>query len=152
MSFTTLSTTEMISAIEKKFLLKSLSGFLIFTSVTIGLLWLSIVIPPALDGSVPVETEHYTTLVVQALDLSILLPASFISGVLLIKRNPYGYKLASVYIIFLAILMTALTAKVIAMRSLGYNVIPVIFIIPVFNACALVLAGITVKSFNKSRA
>jgi hypothetical protein len=39
--------------------------------------------------------------------------------------------------------MTALTAKVIAMFSLGYNVVPVIFIIPTFNvitiACTVIL-------------
>ena len=35
--------------------------------------------------------------------------------------------------IFLSLLTTALTAKVVAMYGLGYNVIPVIFIIPAFN-------------------
>ena len=57
-----------------------IGSFLMFSAIAIALLWLSIVIPPLLNHSIPVEVEHYTTLVVQALDLSILLPASFISG------------------------------------------------------------------------
>ena len=109
-------------------------GFLIFNSVAIALLWLSIVVPPLLDGSIiPTEVEHYTTLIVQGLDLGILLPAAFALGVLFMKKSPIGYLLAPVYFIFLSLLTTALTAKVVAMYGLGYNVIPVIFIIPAFN-------------------
>lgn len=77
--------------------------------------------------------EHYTTLIVQGLDLGILLPAAFTCGVLFIKKRTPGYLLAPVYFIFLSLLTTALTAKVVAMYGLGYNVIPVIFIIPAFN-------------------
>ena len=114
-------------------------GFLIFNSIAIGFLWLSIVVPPLLDGSViPAQVEHYTTLIVQGLDLGILLPAAFICGVLLIKKRALGYLLAPVYLVFLSLLMTALTAKVIAMSVFGYNVIPVIFIIPTFNLISIV--------------
>jgi hypothetical protein len=63
-------------------------------------------VPPLLQGTIPVQVEHFTMLIVQGLDLGILLPASFISGVLLIQRRPYGYLLASVYIIFLSLMMT----------------------------------------------
>ena len=114
-------------------------GFLIFNSIAIGFLWLSIVVPPLLDGSViPAQVEHYTTLIVQGLDLGILLPAAFICGVLLIKKRALGYLLAPVYLVFLSLLMTALTAKIIAMCVFGYNVIPVIFIIPTFNLISIV--------------
>ena len=125
---------------------KATGGFLIFNSIAIGSLWLSIVIPPLLEGTViPVQVEHYTTLIVQGLDLGILLPAAFICGLLLRKKQPLGYVLAPTYFVFLSLLMTALTAKVIAMWSLGYNVVPVIFIIPTFNVitivCTVLLLG-----------
>ena len=118
---------------------KSTAAFLIFTAVSIAFLWLSIVLPPLLDGSViPIQTEHYTTLIVQGLDLAILLPAAIVSAVLFLKKKPLGYLLFPVYLVFLSILMTALTAKVIAMGMLGYNVIPVVFIIPTFNVLSVV--------------
>ena len=118
---------------------KSTGGFLIFNSIAITFLWLSIVVPPLIDGSiVPQQVEHYTTLVVQGLDLGLLLPGGIISAVLFIRNKPLGYLLCPVYFVFLSLLMTALTAKVAAMAMLGYNVIPVIFIIPAFNVAAIV--------------
>lgn len=131
---------------------KITGGFLIFNSIAIALLWLGIVVPPLLDRTIiPVQVEHYTTLIVQGLDLGILLPAAFISAVLFIRKKPLGYLLCPVYFIFLSLLMSALTAKVIAMARLGYNVIPVVFIIPAFNLVAIVctifiLKGIGIKS------
>ncbi|MGE5497955.1 MAG: hypothetical protein ACM3Q2_07795, partial [Syntrophothermus sp.] len=72
-------------------------GFLIFTSAAITFLWLGVVVPPLIDGSIyPAGLQHYTTLIVQGMDLSILLPASFLCGLLLIRKNKYGYLLAPV--------------------------------------------------------
>lgn len=124
--------------------------FLMFTSVAIALLWLGVVVPPLLDGSIiPVQAEHYTTLIVQGFDLSILLPASFVIGFLYVRKQAGGLLLGPIYIIFLSLLMTALTAKVVAMALLGYNVIPVIFIIPLFNIISIFLAFANVRSITQ---
>jgi hypothetical protein len=118
---------------------KLIGTVLLFIAGSIALLWLSIVIPPLLDGTIiPVQVEHYTTLIVQGLDLALLLPAAFISGILFIKRRATGYLLTPIYFVFLSLLMSALTAKVIAMACLGYNVVPVIYIIPAFNVLSIV--------------
>lgn len=117
---------------------RATGGFLLFNAIAIALLWLRIVVPPLLDGTIiPVQAEHYTTLVVQGLDLGILLPGAFICGLLWIRRTPLGYLLAPVYFVFLSLLMTALTAKVLAMAFLGYPVLPVIVIIPAFNLATI---------------
>lgn len=111
---------------------------LLVIAMAIALLWLGVVLPPLVDGSVvPHGTDHYTTLIVQGLDLGILLPAAFISGWLWKRKHRYGLLLAPVYFVFLSILMTALTAKIIAMGSLGYNIIPAVFIIPLFQAISI---------------
>lgn len=150
-SFKSLDEHELATRTEAKHPVKLIGSFLIFCAVSIASLWLSIVLPPALSGTIPRETEHYTTLVVQALDLSILLPAAFIAGVLLIKKRSFGYKLSAIYLVFLSLLMTALSAKVIAMALLGYNVIPVIFIIPLFNIMAILFAVKTIKNIKTSQ-
>jgi len=107
--------------------------FLIFTSLSIGLLWLGVVVPPLLDGSIyPEALQHYTTLTVQSLDLSIFLPITFIAGWLLIKKRKLGYLMALITLIFLTMLMIALLAKLIAMALNGVNIVPAIFLIPVF--------------------
>lgn len=125
-------------------------GFLIFNSIVIGLLWLSIVIPPLIDGSIiPPEVEHYTTLIVQGLDLALLLPLSFVSGYLLIKQKLFGYLLAPIYFVFLSLLMLVLTAKIIGMGLIGQNIIPAVFIIPTLALTSIVCIVLLFKNINE---
>lgn len=124
---------------SRKTPVKATGGFLIVQCVAIALMWLGIIIPPLISGEIiPEQVEHYTTLIVQGLDLALLLPLGIVAGVLFIKKEPYGYLMAPVYFVFLCLLMLALCAKVIAMWSLGQNVIPAIIIIPAFALTALI--------------
>lgn len=128
---------------------KSIGGFLMFLAVSIALLWLQVIIPPLIDGTIiPKSVEHYTSLTVQGFDLSIFLPIAFLSGLLLIKRNAYGFLMAPVTLVLLSILMTALVAKIIAMALVGVNVIPAVFIIPVFMVLAITCAWILIKNIT----
>ncbi len=112
---------------------------LLVNASAIALLWLSVVLPPLLDGTVyPLQVEHYTTLIVQGMDLSLLLPLAVVSALLVLKRQPSGYLYASVFTVFLSLQMLALSAKIVAMGITGYSLIPAVFIIPAF----FVLAGI----------
>ncbi len=116
---------------------KAAGSFLIFNGLAIGLLWLGRVVPPLIDGTIyPEGLDHYTTMIVQGFDLALLLPLSIVSGFLLYQRNEAGILLGIVYLVFLSILMTSLTAKIIYMGILGQNIIPVVFIIPVFMLTA----------------
>jgi hypothetical protein len=118
-----------------------MGGFLILIACAMGLLWLKVVVPPLVSGTIPVEVEHYTTLVVQGIDLAILLPGTFISGMLLIRRSPLGLLLGPVCLIFLTLLLAALTAKIIVMTLSGAEVgFPVLMIIPLFWVCAIACA------------
>lgn len=128
-----------LKRIDSSFPRKYLGIFLIFNAAAISVLWLGVVVPPLLDGSIyPLQLEHYTTLIVQGMDLGLLLPLAVVSAVLLLRRRPSGYLAAPVYVIFLTFQMLALTAKLIFMGLMGYAIIPPIFIIPTF----LILAGI----------
>lgn len=128
---------------------KFIGGFLIFTATSIALLWLTILVPPLLDNTIlPLSVEHYTTLTVQGFDLSLFHPIIFVSGLLLIKKNKFGYLLAPVMLIFLSFLMTALIAKIIAMALAGVNVVPAIFIIPCIAFVSVFSSIITLKSVN----
>ena len=112
--------------------------FLIANAILIGAMWLSVVLPPMMDGSLyPVSLEHYTTLIVQGLDLAILLPASMVSGVLFLQRKSSGYLFTPVYLVFLSFMMLALTAKITGMGLQGVNILPAVYIIPVTTLLAL---------------
>ncbi len=124
-------------------------GFLIVNSLMIGSLWLGVIVPPLADGSIiPQQAEHYTTLIVQGLDLGLLLPLSFLSGLLLTLKKPFGYLLAPTYFVFLSIMMTALIAKIIAMGLLGQTIFPVIFIIPTITVISIICTGILLKNIK----
>lgn len=113
-------------------------GFLVFNAVAISLMWLQIVVPPLMDGSLyPDALQHYTTLIVQGLDLGLLLPLSAVSGVLLTRHTPMGCLLGPVHLVFLSLQMVALIGKLIAMSLTGVSVAPAIFIIPVIAVVAI---------------
>ncbi|MBI2029246.1 hypothetical protein HYT02_02425 [Candidatus Gottesmanbacteria bacterium] len=81
--------------------------------------WLSLIVPPLMNETVPVTLQHHTTMVIQGFDLSIFLPVSFLSGLFLIKKKPIGYLMAGVYINFLAILMISITTIFIGQKLAG---------------------------------
>jgi len=136
---------------NKKTPTKFIGGFLIFNSIIMALLWLEVIVPPLIDGSiVPVEVQHYTTLTVQAFDLSLFLPFSFVSGLLLVRKNRYGFLFAPVYLVFLSLLMVALIAKVVAMAMAGVNVVPAIFIISCIALTAITCGAILIKNINEN--
>lgn len=120
---------------------RAAGGFLVGFAAAIATLWLSIVIPPLIDGTiVPAAVEHYTTLIVQGFDLALLLPLAIAVGVDWWRGGAFGKLAGPVYLVFLAILTTALTAKVIATGLLGHPIFPAVALIPAGNLAAAALA------------
>jgi hypothetical protein len=119
----------------------------------VSLLWLSIVVPPLLDGTIiPREVQHYTTLIVQGFDLGLLLPMVFFVGWLAMKKNPYGYLFIPIYMIFLSLLMTALVSKIIFMANAGASVIPVVFIVPTITVISIAFSVLLLRNIKESEA
>lgn len=124
--------------------------FLVINSASVALLWLGVIMPPLLDGSIyPAEVHHYTTLIVQGFDLGIFLPLGFVSGVMAIRKSRSGYVFATIYVIFLTLLMCALSSKILFMAIEGVNVIPVVFIMPTIFIVSLVFSSSVLKSMKK---
>ncbi len=144
-----LSNLNIIEIFSEKTPTKFVGWFLIINSISIAFLWLNVIVPPLIDGTIyPPELNHYTTLIVQGFDLGLLLPICFVVGFLLIQKKSNGYLYATVYIVFLSILMTALTAKIIAMAMNNVNVIPVIIIIPSINIITILSAVLMIKNIS----
>lgn len=126
---------------------KFAGGLLMANAIFIAILWLSIV-APTLQGIVPAQVQHYTTLVVQGLDLGLLLPISFMAGWLLIRKQNFGYLIAPVYFILLSLLMTALTAKIIATAQAGASVFPAIIVIPLLGTVDIICTLLILKNIT----
>ena len=123
--------------------------FLVIDSIMVAMMWLSMVIPPLLDGSVyPNGLQHYTTLIVQGFDLGLLLPIGIVVGELAFRKNHYGYLFTTIYLIFLSMMMAALTSKILFMAHAGQNVIPVIFIMPTVCVIAFMFSLFILKNLK----
>lgn len=122
------------SCFSLKLPVKLIGGFLIFISVAIGLMWLGRILPALKQGTLPRVLEHYTTLTIQALDLGFVMPSAILSGVLLIKRRPFGYLLSSIICIKEVTMLTAITAMIILQIYSGVIVnLGEVLMFPIFN-------------------
>lgn len=135
---------------NKKLPIRFAGGYLILSASIIGLLWLARVLPTLINGSIPAEVELGTTLTVQAFDLAFFLPGMFISGLLLIKRNVYGFLLAPVSTISNALIMIALLSKGISMQMAGIpDALPLIVMTSLFGLSATASAVMILRNIEK---
>jgi hypothetical protein len=98
---------------------RRIATFLLFIAAFLSLAWLGRIVPPLLAGTPPPGLEAYTTLVIQALDLGIIVPVSVVTAVLLLQKQPWGYTLASVLLVKALMMGTALIAMIIGMALAG---------------------------------
>lgn len=142
------------SSFNTKLPVKFLGGFQIFFAIALCLLWMGKIIPTIINGTVPVGLEHYTTLVIQGLDLGFIVPIALLSGVLLIKRKPFGYLLSSVIIMKGFTMGAALTAMIISQYFAGVSMSIIeivmfpIFSLIIFYCMILLLKNIDDKGYK----
>lgn len=132
--------------------IRFLAGFQFFIALLLGLLWLGKLMPSILNGAIPVGLEHYTTLVIQAMDLGFIVPIAIISGVLLLKRKPFGYLFTSIIIIKAITMLTSITAMMINsyLSGVTVNYIEVV-IFSAFNLLAIIAFIILMKNTKETK-
>ena len=81
--------------------------------------WLGRVVPELLHPQIPAALENTTTRVIQAMDLALVAPLAVVGGVLLLRRQPWGYLLASVVVLKGLTLALAVSAMAINMTLAG---------------------------------
>jgi len=82
-------------------------------------IWLTFLLPVVITGQ-PMETiEIYTTEPAFALDLAIVLPSALYSGIMLLKKEKIGYKMAPVLLTLLTGVGVCVIFQTIFQRSLG---------------------------------
>ncbi|MEK4851850.1 hypothetical protein NST04_18525 [Paenibacillus sp. FSL H7-0756] len=114
-------------------------GFiLLLIAFLIIMLWLGRIAGGWRQGTSPEGLEHYTTLVIQALDLAVLLPVMVLTGGLLVRRQSYGYLLAPVVLVKAATLLTSISSMMIGMLRAGVHVSMVeLILFPIFNLAVI---------------
>jgi hypothetical protein len=71
------------------------AGLLFFAAAFLSLAWLGRIAATFSSDSAP-ALENTTSMFIQAMDLGLIVPVCILSGILLLRRKPWGYLLASV--------------------------------------------------------
>ncbi len=136
---------------DEKLPVKSIAAILIFLGSVIGLMWLKNIVTPLFTASVPLGLEQYTTMVIQAMDLGFVVPVSLISGILLLKKKPFGILLASVICVKAVTLLTAVTAMIIGQIISGLKVSVIeIILFPAFNLIMIATMFVFLRNIKET--
>jgi hypothetical protein len=108
----------------RRFARRSIAWLVIGIGALLGLLWLGRILPSLASGTPPPGLESYSTLFVQAGDLGLEVPLAMLTGVLLLRRHPAGYLLASVLLVKGTTLGLGLLAMAVAMALAGVAIVP----------------------------
>jgi hypothetical protein len=84
----------------------------------LSLAWLGRVVTPLLQNTAP-ALENTTTFVIQAMDLSLIVPLAILAGILLLRRSAWGYLLTSIFVMKAIALGLAVSAMSINMALAG---------------------------------
>lgn len=132
---------------KKELPIRFLSGVLFLIGGGIGMIWLGKIGASLVSGVPPIGLDHYTTLVIQGMDLGFVVPAAVTGGVLLLKGRPAGYILSSAIVVKGAAMLTAMSAMMISMKWNGVPMSAVeILIFPAFNLLVILALILLIKN------
>ena len=143
-------------SIKEKFPSGTISVFMFVVAGFLMFLWLGKMIPASVTDILPEELRGEQTAVTQASDLGLLVPLSLFSGVLLAKRNPFGYILSPAVLVFsVNMCLSILAGSIVGGFETGFMPVAVIvmFVLLMMLSAALLSKALLniapTKSFMK---
>lgn len=120
-------------------------GLLFFAAAFLSLAWLGRIAATFAPGTVP-ALENTTSMFIQAMDLGLIVPVCLLGGILLLRRQPWGYLLASVGLTKFLTLGVAVSLMGLNMARVGVPVSPVeLVIFPGMALAGVVMTIILLK-------
>ncbi len=98
-----------------------ISGLFFFAAAFLAFAWVGRIAATFSPGSIP-ALENTTSMFIQAMDLSLIVPLCILSGILLLRRSPWGYLLASVGMLKFLTMGTAVSVMGLNMVRVGIPV------------------------------
>ncbi len=95
-----------------------IAALLFVIGAFLSLSWLGRIIPPLVQNTPPL-LDNGITMVIQAMDLSLVVPLAILSGILLLRRSAWGYLLTSIFVLKAIALGLAVSAMVVKMALAG---------------------------------
>lgn len=127
---------------------RSIATLLFFTSAFLLLAWLGRIAPTLFWDQIP-QLENVTSLFIQAMDLGLILPLCTLSGILLLKRNAWGYLLASVSLTKFLTMGLAVSLMGINMARVGVPIsVMQMSIFLIITLANLIMVALLIKSID----
>jgi len=151
LALSALNPNELISHVSERFPRRTIATYFIVVAAFLTFAWLGLVVPPMLNGTPPAGLESAITMVIQALDLGVIVPASLITATLLLKRQPWGYTLSLVILMKILMMGAALISMIVMQMLAGVTVDPVISVVfTLISLTGIVLAVLALRTIRDS--
>jgi len=127
---------------------RGIAALLYFAAAFLTLAWLGRIAPTLFGDQIPL-LENVTSMFIQVMDLGIIVPLCVLAGTLLLRREPWGYLLASVGLLKFLTLGIAVTLMSFNMARVGVPVSAGMLVI--FSALALlnlVMVALLIRNIN----
>jgi len=135
-----IKTDQIKEKINEKLPRRSVSIYLIFLATMLLFLWLGRIGPALIYNQAPFGLDHYSTPVIQSLDLGVIVPLCFISAVLLWKRSPWGYLLTAILMIKGFTLFLAILSMIVGQIHTGVEIhVTELVLFPVFAVIGITM-------------
>ena len=136
------------SQFSEKLPRRGIAALLYFAASFLTLAWLGRIAPTLFGDQIPL-LENVTSMFIQVMDLGIIVPLCVLAGTLLLRREPWGYLLASVGLLKFLTLGIAVTLMSFNMARVGVPVSAGMLVI--FSALALlnlVMVALLIRNIN----
>jgi hypothetical protein len=120
---------------------RSLSWFLLASAAVTAVVWLQPLVAALLGGTAPPLLDVYTTTVTYSLDLAVITPAAALAGVLVHRREPLGYLLATPLLVTIVLLLPSISLATALQVAAGISFTPAQAIGPIAGFAVLGAIG-----------
>ncbi|MBP7228272.1 MAG: hypothetical protein KA988_04110 [Longilinea sp.] len=136
-----------------------IAGLLFFAAAFLSLAWLGRILPTLAPASssawerggvsgIP-TLDNTTSMFIQVMDLGIIVPVCLLAGILLLRRKPWGYLLASVGLMKFLTMSTAVSLMALNMARLGLPVSAVeLIVFPALAIANLVMVTLLLQNIQ----
>jgi hypothetical protein len=122
LSISNLDVDEITRHILNTFPRRAIAIYFISVALFLSLAWLGLVLSPSLTWTPPYGLESAITMPIQAIDLGVIVPTSFIAAALLLRKSAWGYVLSAVMLLKVLMMGAALIAMIIGQILAGVEV------------------------------
>jgi hypothetical protein len=121
---------------------RALSRFLLASAAVTAVVWLQPLLAALVSGGVPELLDVYTTPVTSALDLAVVAPAAVLAGLLVRRRDPLGYLVATPLLVTIVLLLPTIVASTALQAAAGISFTAPQVVGPIAGFGALGVIGI----------